>query len=133
MNEASDNSRSEAPGFLSRMSVYAANALRYWEPRRLIYNTVLVLVVAAEFVMTRPQSSVHLSVDSIFSLFILAVLANVAYCAVYAADLFVQFAGLDAPWRTGRVALLIVGCAFGATLAHFFSQAIFLSGLAGFD
>jgi hypothetical protein len=52
----------------------------------------------------------------------LAVLANVAYCAVYLADLFVQFSGLHVAWRRGRVVLLIIGTAFAATIAHFVVQ-----------
>ena len=66
-----------------------------------------------------------MSLDLFLGLFILAVLANVAYCAVYLADLFVQFSGLDAAWRLGRVALLIVGTAFAATITHFVSQGFF--------
>ena len=46
-----------------------------------------------------PASREKLSVDVLLGMFILAVFANVAYCAVYVVDLFVQFSGLDAPWR----------------------------------
>jgi hypothetical protein len=55
-------------------------------------------------------------------MFVLGVIANVAYCAVYAIDLFVQFSGLDAAWRVGRVVLLIVGTAFAAAITHFVLQ-----------
>jgi len=34
----------------------------------------------------------------------------------------VQFSGLEAPWQWGRVALLLVGTAFAATIAHFMLQ-----------
>jgi hypothetical protein len=61
----------------------------------------------------------------VLSLFLLAVLANVEYCAAYVADIFVQFSGLDAAWRRGRAGLLIVGTAFAATITHFFAQGIF--------
>jgi hypothetical protein len=109
-------------GFIARLSTYAANALRYWEPRRLVYNAVLASVVAAHIVLGWPGSREKLSVDVLLGMFLLAVLANVAYCAVYAADLFVQFAGLDAAWRRGRVLLLIIGTAFAATITHFIAQ-----------
>jgi hypothetical protein len=109
-------------GFISRLSAYAANALRYWEPRRLVYNAVLASVVAAHIVLAWPASRDKLSVDILLGMFILAVLANVAYCAVYVADLFVQFAGLDAAWRRGRVLVLIIGTAFAATITHFVVQ-----------
>ena len=110
--------------FFGRLSRQVANALRYWEPRRLIYNGVLGVVVLGEFVVAGPVSRQRLSFDLFLSFFILAVLANVAYCAAYVADLFVQFSGLDAPWRRGRVALLIIGTAFAATIAHFFAKGI---------
>ena len=56
--------------------------------------------------------------------FFLAVLANVCYCAVYVVDLFVQFSGLREFWAKGRVAVLIIGTAFAAVIAHFFSTNI---------
>jgi hypothetical protein len=111
--------------FIARLSAYTANALRYWEPRRLVYNAALACVVIAHYVQALPASRQKLSFDLLLGLFIMAVLANVAYCAAYAVDLFVQFSGLDAAWRRGRVALLIVGTAFAATIAHFMVQGSF--------
>jgi hypothetical protein len=108
--------------FFARLSTSVASALRYWEPRRLIYNAVLALVVVAEFAAAWPASREKLSLDAVLGLFLLAVLANIAYCAAYVIDLFVQFSGLDAAWRRGRVVLLIVGTAFAAALAHFFCE-----------
>jgi len=123
--EASSNGRPDlAVSFLSRLSKYVANALRYWEPRRLIYNGVLALVVLAEIALKRASQQV--TFDLLLGLFILAVLANVAYCAAYAVDLFVQFSGLDAPWQRGRILVLVIGIAFGAALAHFFVQGMLL-------
>src|SRR5262245_6636007 len=100
-----------------RFGASIANALRYWEPRRLVYNGVLAVVVVAEFAAAWPGSRAKLSLDLVLGLFLLAVLANIAYCAAYIVDLFVQFSGLDAAWRRGRVALLIVGTAFAAAIA----------------
>ena len=111
--------------FFGRLSTYAANALRYWEPRRLIYNAALALVVLGHFVASWPASRNAFSMDLALGVFMLAVLANVAYCAVYAPDLFVQFSGLDAAWRRGRVLLLIIGTAFAATITHFIAPGLF--------
>ena len=113
-------------GILARLSAYVANALRYWEPRRLIYNAVLAIVVVAHVIAARPESRAQLTFDSLLGAFILAVLANIAYCAVYVPDIFVQFSGLDAPWSRGRIVLLIVGTAFAATITHFVMQGIFV-------
>jgi len=108
-----------------RFGELASDALRYWEPRRLIYNGVLLVVVAAEFLLRWPQSKSALTSDLLLVCFMLAVLANVAYCAVYAVDLFVQFSGLRSSWSRVRWAVLLVGTAFAATITHFFSQGLF--------
>jgi len=110
-------------GFIARLSAYAANALRYWEPRRLVYNVVLASVVAAHVVLAWPGSRDKLTFDVLLVLVLLAVLANIAYCAVYVADLFVQFSGLDAAWRRGRMAVLAVGTTFAAIITHFIMEA----------
>ena len=120
-----DNPGPTPRGFIARLSAYVADALRYWEPRRLIYNAVLASVVLVHFAMSWPASREQLSLDFLLGTFILAVLANIAYCAVYVPDIFVQFSGLDAAWRRGRVVLLIVGTAFAATITHFVVQGIF--------
>ena len=112
-------------GFLTRLSGFAANGLRYWEPRRVIYNGVLAVVVLLHFVGAWPGSREKLSFDLALGVFFLAVLANVAYCTAYLADLFVQFAGLHEAWRRGRIILLSVGILFAATITHFFAKGMF--------
>lgn len=112
-----------------RFGELASDALRYWEPRRAIYNAVLLLVVAVEFFVRWPASKTALKSDTILVCFFLAVLANVAYCAVYAVDLFVQFSGLRASWGRMRWVVLLVGTAFAATITHFFAPGLFEVGL----
>jgi hypothetical protein len=123
--ERKPGSAAAGNGFVSRFSGYVAQGLRYWEPRRLIYNGALSLVVLWHFFLALPASREKLSFDLVLGLFFLTVLANIAYCAVYLADLFVQFSGLDSAWRWGRVVLLIVGTVFAATVAHFLASQIF--------
>src|ERR1700734_796818 len=65
-------------------------AIRYWEPRRLLYNAVLLIVVATVFVLGLPISRSQLNVNLLLFLFIMAVLANVAYCACYVVDVAAQ-------------------------------------------
>jgi hypothetical protein len=62
------------------------DAIRFWEPRRVIYNLVLALIVIAYFVAGYPSSKTVLSVDFALGVFLLAVVANIAYCAAYLAD-----------------------------------------------
>ena len=67
------------------------NALRYWEPRRLLYNAVLAFIVIGYFCGSLPESRAALSFDGFLFVFILAVLANLCYCAAYFADIFAQW------------------------------------------
>jgi hypothetical protein len=113
----------------------ARDAVRYWEGRRLVYNLVLALVVAAHYLplwfTDRARAMGYLTVDSGAGLFILAVIANVLYCAAYPVDLLVQYVrprGAPATWRFG---LFLPGTTFAAALAHFCSMFAFLS--AGID
>jgi hypothetical protein len=69
----------EAVGLKGRIT----DAIRYWEPRRLAYNAVLFVVVLFYFVKDYPASKQALSLDEILVVFVLTVLANVAYCAAY--------------------------------------------------
>jgi sensor histidine kinase regulating citrate/malate metabolism len=82
LTEDKAGSASAGGGFFSRLSTHVANALRYWEPRRLIYNAVLGVVVVGQFLLAWPLSREKMSLDLMLGLFVLAVLANIAYCAV---------------------------------------------------
>ena len=111
--------------FVGRLSSYAASGLRYWEPRRVVYNGALAAVVLVHVLLAWPSSPDKLSLDLLLGVLVLAVLANIAYCAAYLADLFVQFAGLEGAWRWGRVVLLAVGTLFAASITHFFAKGMF--------
>lgn len=104
---------------------YATQAIRYWEPRRLLYNLFLGLVVAATFWLNLPSSKAAATLDSILWLFLLAVLANVAYCAAYIVDIFVQTSAFRDQWQQFRWLLFTLGVAFAAVLARYFSMGLF--------
>ncbi len=63
------------------------NAIRYWEPRRVLYNLVLAVIVSVHYAQGLPFSRTVLQFNLFLLLFALAVLANVAYCAAYIPDL----------------------------------------------
>jgi len=107
---------------------YLGNAIRYWEPRRILYNLLLAGVVIFHFVRRLPSSKIVLQFDSLLFLFVMAVLANVAYCAAYVPDVFAQMSNLRESWLRYRWAVLVVGLAFAAVLTHFWSSAMFASG-----
>lgn len=104
---------------------YFGNAIRYWEPRRILYNLLLAVVVVVHFVTGLPFSRTVLQFNSVLLLFVLAVLANVAYCAAYLPDVFAQMSSLRDSWLRYRWALYVVGLAFAAVLTHFWSLGMF--------
>ena len=101
------------------------DAMKFWEPLRLLYNGVLALIVIGYFVAGYPQSEAALTIDVVFVLFLLAVLANVAYCAAYLPDLFAQASGFRDVWRRFRWVLFAVGLAFAGILTRFFVLGFF--------
>lgn len=109
----------------------AGDAIRYWELRRPVYNLALFAVVVAHFVASWPASRAILTRDPLLVLFGLAVLANVAYCAAYAIDLFAQFSGMRAEWARWRWVVLLIGSAFAAVLAHFCTLGVLSGAGAG--
>lgn len=106
-----------------RESVTAA--IRYWEPRRLIYNAILAAVVLVYFGLNYQATKAVLSLNLLLLLFLLAVLANVAYCAAYPVDIFVSSSQYRDLWRKYRWILFLLGLAFSATITRFFALALF--------
>jgi hypothetical protein len=104
---------------------FLGNAIRYWEPRRILYNALLAAIVVIHFVKGLPFSRTAVQFDSVLLLFLLAVLANVAYCAAYVPDVFAQMSSLRNSWLRYRWVIFIVGLAFAGILTHFWSLAMF--------
>ena len=111
------------------MRELVTDALGHWEQRRIPYNLALLAVVIATWLFDAGQVPRPLSFELLQQLFVFAVLANVAYCAAYPADLLVQFSGFRDTWRRTRWALLAIGVAFASVLAHFMSRGIFSTGV----
>jgi hypothetical protein len=99
-----------------------SDAIGYWEPRRLIYNGVMLVVVAAVYYSKLPASRDSLNVNTLQGLFVLAVLANIAYCAAHAVDVVAQLSAFRERWLRMRWMLLLLGVVFAAVLANFFAQ-----------
>ena len=114
-----------SPSALSQLRELVTDALRYWELRRLLYNGLLALVVLAHFTASWPASKTAFTSDGVLGLFLLAVLANVAYSVVYVPDVFIQFSGFRDSRYRWRLVFLVVGFAFAAVLTHFLSAGAF--------
>jgi hypothetical protein len=103
------------------------NAIGYWEPRRILYNVVLATIVIGYFVGNWPASRERATSDLAQGLFVLAVLANVAYCAAYIPDVFVQLSGARDRWLRVRWVLFVVGLLFAGIITRFMSEGMFTS------
>jgi hypothetical protein len=86
---------------------------------------LIVAVVVAYFAAGYPASRQSLTTDSVLVLFLLAVVANVAYCAAYLVDIFAQMSGFRELWRSPRWILFAVGLTFAAILTRFASTGMF--------
>jgi hypothetical protein len=102
-------------------------AIRYWEPRRLVYNAVLAAIVLIYFGINYPASKAFLSIDSVLALFLLVVLANVAYCAAYPVDIFVCASSYRDQWRKYRWVIFLIGLLFAAIIPRFLALGMFQS------
>jgi hypothetical protein len=100
------------------------DAIRYWELRRVVYNAILVGIVVAVFMLQWPASRSALSIDLVQGLFILAILANVAYCAAYVVDIVAQYSAFSAIWKRYRWLLFAIGVVFAGIIARFIAAGL---------
>jgi len=114
------------PGVTFREAL--SSAVRYWEPRRLAYNAALLIVVGGAFIAGLPTSKRVVSAEPMLVIFILAVLANVAYCAAYIPDLALQLTSFRNSWLRIRWTLMVIGILMACAIAYLFVAGMF--GLA---
>jgi len=100
-------------------------AIRYWEPRRIVYNVVVVAVVVIYYVIAPPGPRQALTANSILLIFPWVVLANVAYCAAHVAEVFAQTSNFRDRWMSVRWIVFVVGTALAGVLTRFFSLWMF--------
>jgi hypothetical protein len=86
-----------------------ADAAHFWEPRRLIYNLLLTAVALFWLIKTWPHFRPAPLPSSLFRLAVLALLANVCYCAAYLVDIPMQQATARAVWGKCRWLLFVLG------------------------
>lgn len=96
-----------------------SDAIHYWELRRIVYNLALAAVVIALAVMFWAQIRDRLSFELLLGLLVLAVLANLCYCAAYLADVPMQLSSHVGAWKRWRWLLWTFGVLFGMALAWY--------------
>ena len=100
-------------------------AIRYWEPRRIVHNVVLIAVVLIYYGIATPGPQHALTANSILLVFSWIVLANVAYCTAYVVDVVAQRSNLRDRWMSLRWIVFLLGTGFAAVLTRFFSLWMF--------
>jgi hypothetical protein len=95
------------------------DAIRYWELRRVGYNLVLAAIVLGWIVLTWPHFRGAFTWPSLLVLFVLAVLANVCYCAAYLVDIPLQYSAFRNSWRRRRWALWLIGVLFAGVITFY--------------
>lgn len=111
-SQSSENPRDAFPEIVS-------DALRYWEPRRIAYNAILGAIVVAWIVISWPHFVPVVKWESLVLLAVLAVGANICYCAAYVADVPMQFSVFRKRWLRWRWSLWTVGTLFAVLLANY--------------
>jgi hypothetical protein len=95
------------------------DALRFWEPRRVIYNLILFLVSVAWVVFSWPHFRPAFRWSTLPPLLFLAFVANVCYCAAYVIDLPLQGSSLATEWKHRRWVLWLAGLLFAILLTNY--------------
>lgn len=95
------------------------DAIGYWERRRILYNVILATVVAFWFVVTWPHFKPAVTLQTLLFFFVLAMLANVCYCAAYLADVPMQYSLFRTVWRRWRWGLWTIGVIFAVVIANY--------------
>lgn len=96
-----------------------ADAMRFWELRRLIYNFVLCVVVVAWVAATWPHFRPMFETHSLLLIAVLALIANVCYCAAYLVDIPMQCSAIGGLWRRRRWTLWLAGMLLAILLANY--------------
>ncbi len=74
------------------------SAAHFWEPRRIVYNILLIAVVVIWFAATWPHFLRAMNLRAFFAFFVLGLLANVCYSAAYLIDIPMRRSSLRGVW-----------------------------------
>ncbi len=100
-------------------SGFLADAIRFWELRRIFYNLALASVVLLWVTVSWPHFRPAFTLISLLQLAVLALLANLCYCTAYLVDLPIQGSPLASVWKRRRWALWVVGTLFAILFENY--------------
>ena len=101
------------------MTGAVGDAVRYWERRRPVYNLFLAAVAVGWVALTWPHFRVAMTLQSLGQVAILALLANLCYCAAYLVDLPFAWSLSDTASRWLRSALWVAGTVFAILFENY--------------
>jgi hypothetical protein len=88
------------------------SATRFWEPRRLIYNIVLTATAVFWLIKDWTHFLPAMKCSTLEAVTVLALLANLCYCAAYLTDLAIQQLVPNIAWNRSRWAIWSLGTLF---------------------
>lgn len=95
------------------------DAAGFWERQRLWYNVVLLAIVVLWVVFTWPHFRPAMNLVALGKMAVLALLANLCYCAGYAMEGFIQPLVQQGYWRRLRWVVWVAGMLFAILLANY--------------
>ena len=98
---------------------FLAGAIRFWEPRRLVYNLILAIVVVVWIAASWPHFRPMFTPHGLLLLVILALLANACYCTAYILDIPMQSLFVGDSLRYWRWCLWVIGTLLAVVLANY--------------
>lgn len=105
-----------------KLRTLITEALRFWEPLRLIYNLML-LVILLYYVSAKSAMALFGSSEFLANCVVMAVMANIAYSFAYVPDLILRFSLLsDATKRFGRWLIFAIGILVGYIFCSFIAD-----------
>ena len=111
---------------INNLKVVTTDAIKFWEKNRIIYNIILAVIVIGFIIYGSFNGSEINIIDTVVSLFILAVIANVLYTAAYIPDLFVQLSEFRETWLKYRWILFLIGLILASLYTIMISHSMFV-------
>jgi hypothetical protein len=104
---------------LGPLRPYLADAIHFWEIRRIFYNLALAGAAIFWLIATWPHFRPAFSFTYLPPIAFLTLVANVCYSAAYLIDLPMQHSTLSTAWKRYRWILWLAGTLFALLLANY--------------
>jgi hypothetical protein len=93
--------------------------MRFWEPRRILYNAALVGLALGWVVLTWPHFRPAVVIPHTPEILVLTGLANLCYCAAYLVEICFHQSPARASWLRWRWGLWLAGTLLALLIAQY--------------